>query len=35
MVEIKQGLIEGEVVILSKGQYLQNGDKVYSARGIQ
>jgi len=35
MVEIKQGLIEGEVVILPKGQYLQNGDKVYSARGIQ
>jgi len=34
MVEIKQGLIEGEVVILSKGQFLQNGDKVYSARGI-
>ena len=33
MVEIKQGLNEGELVILSKGQYLQNGDKVHSVRG--
>jgi RND family efflux transporter MFP subunit len=33
MVEIKQGLNEGESVILSKGQYFQNGDKVHSLRG--
>ena len=32
MVEIKQGLNDGELVILSKGQFLQNGDKVYPAR---
>ncbi len=31
MVEIKQGLNDGELVILSKGQFLQNGDKVYPA----
>ena len=33
MVEVKQGLTEGEQVILSKGQFLQNGDKVHSVRG--
>ncbi len=33
VVEIKQGLTEGELVILSKGQFLQNGDKVHSVRG--
>ena len=33
MVEIKQGLNDGELVILSKGQFLQNGDKVHPARG--
>ena len=32
MVEIKQGLNDGELVVLSKGQLLQNGDKVYPAR---
>jgi len=32
MVEIKQGLNDGELVILSKGQFLQNGDEVYPAR---
>jgi membrane fusion protein (multidrug efflux system) len=32
MAEIKQGLHEGEMVILTKGQILQNGDKVYPAR---
>ena len=32
MVEIKQGLNDGELVVLSKGQLLQNGDKAYPAR---
>lgn len=32
MAEIKQGLNEGEMVILSKGRQLQNGDRVYPAR---
>jgi len=32
MVEIKQGLNDGELVILSKGQFLQNGDKAYPVR---
>lgn len=32
MAEIKQGLNEGEMVILSKGMPLQNGDRVHPAR---
>ncbi|MDT8384246.1 MAG: efflux RND transporter periplasmic adaptor subunit [Gammaproteobacteria bacterium] len=32
MAEIKQGLNEGEMVILSKGRLLQNGDRVHPAR---
>jgi RND family efflux transporter MFP subunit len=32
MAEIKQGLNDGEMVILSKGMTLQNGDRVYPAR---
>jgi len=32
MVEIKQGLVDGQLVILTKGQLLKNGDKVYPAR---
>ncbi|MBL1274922.1 MAG: efflux RND transporter periplasmic adaptor subunit [Ectothiorhodospiraceae bacterium] len=32
MAEIKQGLTEGEVIILSKGKSLTNGDRVYSVR---
>jgi RND family efflux transporter MFP subunit len=32
MVEIKQGLNDGELVILSKGQFLQNGDKAHPVR---
>lgn len=32
MVEIKQGLTDGQTIILTKGQFLQNGDKVYPAR---
>lgn len=32
MAEIKQGLNEGEMVILSKGKMLQHGDRVHPAR---
>jgi len=32
MVEIKQGLNDGELIILSKGQLLQNGEKVHPVR---
>lgn len=32
MVEVKQGLVDGQLVILTKGQLLRNGDKVYPAR---
>ena len=32
MAEIKQGLNEGEMVILTKGKLLQHGDKVHPAR---
>jgi RND family efflux transporter MFP subunit len=32
MAEIKQGLNDGEMVILTKGRNLQNGDRVYPAR---
>jgi membrane fusion protein (multidrug efflux system) len=32
MTEIKQGLNEGEIIILAKGHVLQDGDRVYPAR---
>jgi RND family efflux transporter MFP subunit len=32
MVEVKQGLTEGQIIILAKGQFLKNGEKVYPAR---
>jgi len=32
MVEIKQGLVDGQLVILTKGRMIKNGDKVYPAR---
>lgn len=35
MAEIKQGLNAGEMVILSKGQMLKNGDRVYPKRDKQ